>query len=364
MPNTAYMLVTNRCNMRCKYCYEREFFKDHYKDMDLETMNKTVDFLAHHAKPNNFTQGKNHCSIFYFGGEPTLNWKIVKENMRYAKGYRDKGINFGLFFLTNGYILPAPQEQFFHTLKEYDVAVQVSLDGCKKAHNSARGHFEDIIKNIQKIQIGLSRHIMVRMTVTPENLAYAYESFVQLNKMSCKVAMTLALESDWTDDHVALARTEFRKIMNYYKKAMIRTPIKFNIAEKIVKGGFTSCHAGGSMVGVDVDGNIYPCHRFVFHKDAKENWLMGNVKTEGVKKYPNFNKIFETCESCECTICHPCPSSIIAFDVKLPSMYCKVYKAIQEECTPIARDIHNHNFEQVMIKFMKLGIGENLCKKS
>jgi len=352
-PTTAYMLVTNRCNMRCKYCYERDFFKDMTQDMTLETMNKTSDFLAGNADPNKFTQGDNHASIFYFGGEPTLNWKNVKENIIYTRSLKEKlGIKFALYFLTNGLRMPDPPEDFLETLKKYNLAVQVSIDGCKQAHDSTRGNFDEVCDNIKTMTKYLQRSVMVRMTVTPDNIDLAYESFVTLNKLSCQVALTLALESDWQDKHIETVKREFKKIMNYYRKSMVMRPIKFNIAEKLVKGGFNFCHTGSNMVGITVDGDLYPCHRFIFHEN-RENWKMGDLST-GVKRYPDFSKIFRPCEACECTVCHPCPSSMISNNMRVGKLakYCDVYKAIQESCEPIARGIHDYNLEQVLLKFM------------
>ena len=354
MFSSAYIIATNRCNMRCSYCYERDFFKDNFKDMSLETMNRTSEFLVEHGDKHSFAERNNNLSIFYFGGEPTLAWATIKENIKYNKELEKKsGLKFGHFFLTNGYKLPEPKDEFFQMLKSKDIIVQVSLDGCKQAHDTTRGHFEEIVKNIAEIQVALNHHIIVRMTVTPENIRHAFESFRAMASLSCTVALTLAMETLWTEEHTKIAEEQFTQIMNYYKKISQRTALTFNIASKICKGGFAYCHAGNNMVGVDVDGSIYPCHRFPFHPNKEENWKMGDVFT-GVKKYPKWEGMYNQCDGCEVNICHPCPSALLLNDIKLPNTYCDVYKTIQKTCTPIAKDVHAYNLEQIMLKYVQL----------
>lgn len=368
-PHTAYIITTNRCNMRCVYCYEHEFFKNNFKNMSLDTMNKTSDFLIKNAEKNNLVDGKNHVGMFYFGGEPTLAWDTIKENIMYNQHLEQAtGYKIGLYFLTNGYVLPANKEEFFKMIRDKHIKVQVSLDGCKKAHDTTRGHFDDIVKNIKEFQSTQCSPITVRMTVTTENIHHAYESFVAMGDLSCEIALTLELECDWKEEHIQITKEQFSKIMNYYKKINSKKPFKFNISHKICKGGFSSCHLSGNMVGVDVDGNIYPCHRFIFHDDAVSNWKMGDV-FNGITRTFDFSNYFNECKHCECMICHPCPSAYIIHKNQLHDTYCKLYKSIQNTCEPISKEVHAYNVEQVLISFMKMILEktnekQNTCSKS
>ena len=195
------------------------------------------------------------------------------------------------------------------------------------------------------------------MSVTADNIHHAYDSFVAMDKLSCVVHMTLIPESRWTEEHIKIAKKEFSKIGNYYLKATHDRPIRFNIAEACTRRGFVGCQAGQNMVGVDVDGNIYPCHRFTFHENSDE-WKMGDIYN-GINKYPNFKEYFKKCESCSGVICHPCPSQmILSRKSESPPLYCAMYKTIQEIITPIAEKVYDYNKDQVIIKTLVKLLGE------
>jgi len=360
--NSCYLMMTNRCNMACSYCYEREYFKDNFKDISEETAKQAIDFLVSNHKPGNKARPNEDINICYFGGEPTLNWEVLKKNIVYARSLeKEKGLKFGLYLLTNAKELPNDEAEFFRVLRDHGVKMQVSLDGCKEAHDSTRGHFDAIVKNTRKIIENLNRHIIVRMTVTPDNVRHAYESFRAMAELSCTVNMVPIVEDEWTSDTIAIAKEEFKKIMNYYQKLTRIKPIRFNVAENCIDGGFRHCQTGSSMISVTVDGTIYPCHRFQFHAEPEKNWKMGDI-FKGVDRYPNFDGIFAKCYSCETNICHPCPSAFILKNSgRAPEYYCKWNKEIEELVRPQASEVRAYNEKEVYSKKLDLileGLGE------
>jgi radical SAM protein with 4Fe4S-binding SPASM domain len=210
---------------------------------------------------------------------------------------------------------------------------------------------------VKEASMYLGRTPIIRMSVTADNIHHAFDSFVAMDKLSCVVHLTLVPESGWTNEHVKIAHKEFTKIINYYAKASYDRPIKFNVAEACVRSGFTGCQTGNNMVGIDVDGNIYPCHRFVFHPDV-EKWKMGDIYG-GINRYPNFEEYFKKCEGCSTTICHPCPSQmILSKETTPPAMYCAVYSAIQSACSGVAHKVHDYNKDQIIVKTLAKLLGE------
>jgi len=364
MITTAYIITTNKCNMNCSYCYEKEFFKNRFSDMSLDMMNKTVDFLFDHVEKDHFAKPGEHVGVYYFGGEPTLNWDTIEQNMHYVKEKEKKtGYKAGIYFLTNGYRFPKNKINFFHTLKENNVKVQISLDGCQESHNAARGHFDEIVANVKELIKAIGSHPIIRMSVTADNLKYAFESFRVMVKLSCAVHLTLVPESAWTDEHIEIAKKEFTKIMNLYEKLSMRAPLAFNIAKGCINDSMRNCETGHNMVGIDIDGSIYPCHRFTFHKN-KEDWKMGNVESSKIR-YPILDPFFSECDGCECRICHPCPSQMILSDQGAPpEKYCAIYKAIQQVCEPIARKVHERSKEKTILEALMYIIGKLDEKKN
>jgi len=336
----AFVMMTNRCSMNCSYCFEGTVFRKNPKDMSLETANKTSDFLLNAAKR---TPDCDKVSYTYFGGEPLLNWNTVRDNISYNKKLEeDSNIKFGMSILTNAYKLPDDTEEFFRVVRDNNIDVQVSLDGCKESHDACRGHFDEIVENIKMIVKNTGRLAAVRMTVTPENCGYIYESFKTMIELSNKVATTLIVEGDWTAEAIEKLREGCRKTINLYNNKYSKRSVVFSIVRSINRGCVTLCSAGDSFVGISADGDVYPCHRFITY-DNPEEWKMGSVFDGPVAK-KDLSYCLEKCESCDCTVCTPCPSAFLSVKEQgPPEGYCNACKAIEEVCRPISERIFLKN---------------------
>ena len=351
---SIYLMMTNRCNLSCSYCYEREFFKGNTKNITEETAKQAVDWLVSQRLPGHKARPDEDINICYFGGEPTLNWDVIKKNAQYCRKIeKEKKITFGLYLLTNGYKLPQPEDQFLKDMHNLNLKMQISLDGCQKAHDTTRGHFQEIVKNAKKIIKNCSHNVIIRMTLTPSNIHHAYESWRSMASLSCIVNMIPIVEEVWTDEKIEIAKDEFRKIINYYQKFSTSRPIRFNIAEDCNDVGFRTCQAGGTMTSVTVDGIIYPCHRFQFHPNAKKDWSMGDI-WKGAYRYPNFMNMLSGCYGCSSRICHPCPSAfILSNNNRPPDHYCKWCKEIERVCLPQAKEVREFNEKRINEKMQK-----------
>jgi uncharacterized protein len=325
--------------------------------MSEKVMRDSVDFLLANRKEGHRARPGEDVNICYFGGEPTLNWDTIKQNIIYCKAIeKEKNIKFGLWTLTNALQLPGNDggEDFLKTLNTYDVKVQISLDGCKKAHDTTRGHFDEIIKNVHTITSNFKYNVIVRMTVTPQNVHHAYESFRTMIQYSSVVNMVPIVEEIWTDDKIEIAKNQFEKIMNYAQRLSATKSIRFGIAEDCIDVGFRNCQVGGSMVTVAIDGSIYPCHRFQFHPNAETVWKMGDIYT-GITRYPNFTNSFAKCFGCSCRTCHPCPSAfILSGNGFPPEHYCKYCKEIEKICLPVAREMREYTEKRIQEKMNRL----------
>ena len=351
---SIYLMMTNKCNMNCSYCYEREFFKDNKKDITLETAKRAVDWLIENRIPGHKARPDEDINICFFGGEPTLNWKIVKETSLYCRALeKEKNISIGLYLLTNGFKLPEPEDEFLKDMHDLNLKMQISLDGCQKAHDTTRGNFKEIIENAKKIIKHCKHNVIVRMTVTPQNVHHAYESFQAMASLSCIVNMIPIVEEEWKDDAVETAKREFKKIMNYYQRLSNSRAVRFNIAEDCNDVGFRPCQAGGTMTCVTVDGLIYPCHRFQFHDKAETEWKMGDI-WKGAERYARFSEIFKDCYACDSRICHPCPSAFIrSGNNKAPEHYCRLCKEVEAVCLPQAKEVREFNEKRVNEKMQQ-----------
>lgn len=149
---TMTLEVTQQCNLRCDYCIYhpehpsyREFGKKH---MSIETAKKSIDFLKEHS-----TNNMDTTFIGFYGGEPLLNFTVVKEAVQYAKKvFEGKPLHFNI--TTNATLLTNSICDF---LVENKVAFTISMDGPKEIHDAHRkfaggnGSFDDVMKGIETL---------------------------------------------------------------------------------------------------------------------------------------------------------------------------------------------------------------------
>jgi len=123
--------VAHDCNLRCAYCFAGTgSFGGKRELMSLETGKKAIDFVLEASRH------RNHCEVDFFGGEPLLNFAVLKQLVAYGRERaqaRHKTIKFTL--TTNGVLLSEEVQQF---LEEEDISVVLSLDGRKEVHDRMR----------------------------------------------------------------------------------------------------------------------------------------------------------------------------------------------------------------------------------
>lgn len=139
--------VTEKCNLRCKYCIynpsHAEYREFGHRDMQWETAKKAIDFLKSHS------DGAEHPHIGFYGGEPLINFNIIKKSVEYAKE-NFKDITFAM--TTNATLV---NEDIADYLLENEVNIIVSLDGPKDLHDANRilvngcGSYENTVRGIR-----------------------------------------------------------------------------------------------------------------------------------------------------------------------------------------------------------------------
>ncbi len=143
--------VTQQCNLRCEYCvYSGGYENRHHSNgkMSLETAIKAIDFLISHSGE------ANRLSIGFYGGEPLLEFPLVKQAMEYAMKRATKKLTFSV--TTNGTLLTDEMISYF---EKNNVVLLISLDGPKEIHDRNRkfaggesGTFDRIMNNLKDIR--------------------------------------------------------------------------------------------------------------------------------------------------------------------------------------------------------------------
>lgn len=282
--------ISHSCNMNCMYCFAEggtfgeNMDKKKAAFMDIKTAKFAVDFLMEKSK------GLKNCEVDFFGGEPLLNWNVLKQTVDYAlkqASLYDKNIKFTL--TTNGLSL---NKEVINFLNEYDFAVVLSLDGRKEVHDSNRKDLKNIgtydrIVPLYKEFVKSRNHkeYFVRGTFTAENIDFSNDVEHILGLGFKDISLEPVVCSN--NHNYSLENVDFKRIEEEYQKLALFYEEKANKGEGFsfyhfevdldggpcLKKRFSGCGAGNEYLAVTPSGQIYPCHQFVGQSD----FLMGNV---------------------------------------------------------------------------------------
>ena len=277
--------VAHDCNLRCKYCFaDTGEFHGGRSLMSAEVGKKAIDFVI-----NNSGNRKN-IEIDYFGGEPLMNFGVVKQIVEYARSIeKQHGKNFRFTITTNGLLLTDDKIDFIN--KEMSNVV-LSIDGRKEINDKLRKCVDgsgsyDIIVDKYKHLVDKRGHenYYVRGTFTKYNLDFT-KDVMHLNELGFDQISVEPVVGEEESDY-ALSSSDLPRVFSEYdtlSKEILnqrKNGNKFNFfhfmldldqgpcAIKRLRG----CGCGNEYVAVTPDGDIYPCHQFV----GMEEWKMGSV---------------------------------------------------------------------------------------
>ena len=167
--------VTHDCNLRCKYCFaEQGLYGGTPKIMSWEVAKASIDFLIEKSV------GRHNLELDFFGGEPLMNWDVVKKTVAYARGLeKEHGKLFRFTMTTNGVLLNDEITEFLN--KEMNNVV-LSLDGRKNINDAMRpnaggkGSYDTIIPKYQQfVEKRGDKDYYVRGTFTKDNLDFSQD---------------------------------------------------------------------------------------------------------------------------------------------------------------------------------------------
>ncbi len=304
--------VAHDCNLRCSYCFASTGdFGEGRKLLDADTGKKAIDFLLTQSK------GRKNLELDFFGGEPLMNFEVVKEIVAYARSKeKEYNKNFRFTITTNGMLL---NDDIIDYINREMSNIVLSIDGRKEVNDRVRvrcdktGSYDKIVPNYQKLVAKRGQdQYYVRGTFTKYNLDFA-KDVMHLNDIGFDQVSVEPVVADPQQPY-ALTESDLPQIFDEYEnlaKQLIEKKKNgkgFNFfhfmldldqgpcAIKRLRG----CGCGNEYVAVTPDGDIYPCHQFV----GMEEWKMGSVldDTFDLKRKDYFAKanIYgkEDCKNC------------------------------------------------------------------
>ncbi|MBR2403664.1 MAG: thioether cross-link-forming SCIFF peptide maturase [Lachnospiraceae bacterium] len=279
--------IAHDCNLACKYRFAGEGeYRGHRELMSFEVGKKALDFLVRESG------NRINLEVDFFGGEPLMNWQVVKDLVAYGRSLEathNKKFRFTL--TTNGVLLNDDIIEFAN--KEMSNIV-LSIDGRKEVHNFMRPHrggqgsYDEIVPKFKKVAESRDQmNYYVRGTFTQHNLDFA-EDVKHLADLGFKQISVEPVVAKPTEDY-ALRDENIPALMAEYDKLAIEllkrrkegNGVNFFHFMIDLEGGpcvakrLSGCGSGTEYLAVTPWGDLYPCHQFV----GDENFLMGNVDT-------------------------------------------------------------------------------------
>ena len=279
--------IAHDCNLACQYCFAEEGeYHGRRALMSFEVGKKALDFLIANSG------SRRNLEVDFFGGEPLMNWQVVKDLVRYGREQEKiHNKNFRFTLTTNGVLLNDEVMEFCN--REMGNVV-LSLDGRKEVHDKMRpfrngkGSYDLIVPKFQKFADSRNQQkYYVRGTFTHYNLDFS-EDVLHYADLGFKQVSMEPVVAQPEDDY-AIREEDIPKICEEYDK-LAKEMIKrekegkgFTFFHFMIdlSGGpcvykrLSGCGSGTEYLAVTPWGDFYPCHQFV----GNEKFLLGNVDT-------------------------------------------------------------------------------------
>ncbi len=279
--------VAHTCNLNCAYCFASQGKYHGDKDvMSLEVGKRALDFLIENSGT------RTNLEVDFFGGEPLMNFDVVKELVAYARvREKEAGKNFRFTLTTNGVLVDDDVIDFAN--REMSNVV-LSLDGRREVHDRFRvdfagqGSWDKIVPKFQKfVEARGNKNYYMRGTFTHANPDFLEDIKEMLSLGFTELSMEPVVCAD--TDPSALTEEDLPVVLEQYEKLAelmldrhrAGKPFTFYHYMIDLKGGpciykrVSGCGSGTEYMAVTPWGDLYPCHQFV----GEEQFKLGGIWT-------------------------------------------------------------------------------------
>lgn len=277
--------VAHTCNLNCSYCFAAQGkYHGERALMSFETGKRALDFLIENSG------SRRNLEVDFFGGEPLMNFDVVKRLVEYARSIeKEKNKHFRFTLTTNGVLLDDEVTEFAN--RECHNVV-LSLDGRKSVHDrlrktvSGQGSYDVIVPKFQEfVKKRGDKGYYVRGTFTKNNIDFTEDIFHMADLGFTELSMEPVVCAP--DEPYALTEDDLPVLFEQYEilaKEMLRRkkegrPFTFYHYMLDLAGGpciykrISGCGSGTEYLAVTPWGELYPCHQFV----GDPKYSMGNI---------------------------------------------------------------------------------------
>lgn len=304
--------IAHDCNLACRYCFAGEGeYHGHRALMSFDVGKAALDFLIANSK------NRKNLEVDFFGGEPTLNFQVVKDLVAYGREQEKiHQKNFRFTLTTNGVLL---NDEIMEFANREMSNVVLSIDGRKEVNDHMRpfpngaGSYDLIVPKYQAFAESRQQEkYYVRGTFTHYNPDFS-KDVLHLADLGFKQISVEPVVAQEADDY-AIREEDLPQLYEQYDalaKEIIRRKKEgdgFNFFHFMIdlEGGpcvakrLSGCGSGTEYLAVTPWGDLYPCHQFV----GNEKFLMGNV-FEGIKN-TGIRDAFKSCNVYAKEKCRDC----------------------------------------------------------
>ena len=304
--------VAHSCNLNCAYCFASQGkYQGERALMSFETGKRALDFLIENSGT------RRNLEVDFFGGEPLMNWDVVKKLVEYARSIeKEKGKNFRFTLTTNGVNIDDDVIEFSN--REMSNVV-LSLDGRKEIHDryrvdySGKGSWDLIVPKFQKfVKERGNKAYYMRGTFTHANPDFLEDIKQMLDLGFTELSMEPVVcasgdPSELTQEDKAVVLSQYEKLAELMlERDKQGKPFTFYHYMIDLKGGpciykrISGCGSGTEYMAVTPWGDLYPCHQFV----GDEKFRLGDI-WKGVSNTAVQDE-FASCNVYARPDCHDC----------------------------------------------------------
>lgn len=304
--------VAHDCNLKCKYCFAGEGeYHGHRGMMSLDVAKKAIDFIIENSKH------RKNIEVDFFGGEPLMNWEVVKGTVEYAKTReKETGKNFRFTMTTNGVLL---NDEIIDYLNENMYNVVLSLDGRKEVNDfmrptiNGKSSYDVILPKFKRlVEKRGNKQYYIRGTFTHHNIDFMEDvkhvNDQGFNEVSVEPVVA-PNEMDYAikPEDIAPLCNEYEKLAKYMLEKT-RKGEGFNFFHFMIdlEGGpcihkrLAGCGSGTEYLAVTPEGDLFPCHQFVGIDEFKMGTVFEGVQNQEMRcKFEKCNVYSkDECQSC------------------------------------------------------------------
>ncbi|MCR5234562.1 MAG: thioether cross-link-forming SCIFF peptide maturase [Lachnospiraceae bacterium] len=278
--------ISHDCNLACKYCFagEGEYNQNKRELMSYEVGKRALDYLVENSG------SRRNLEVDFFGGEPLMNWDVVRQLVEYGRSIEEKyNKKFRFTLTTNGVLLNDDILEFAN--KEMSNLV-LSIDGRREVHDRMRpfrggqGSYDKIVDKFKKAADSREQmNYYVRGTFTRNNLDFSEDvkHLAELGFEQISVEPVVASpEEDYAirEEDVPMILDQYDRLAAYLlDRRKEGKPVNFFHFMIDLSGGpcvakrLSGCGSGTEYMSVTPTGDLYPCHQFV----GKDEFRLGSV---------------------------------------------------------------------------------------